>query len=245
MLKNQKMIENKTPPAEQATTQHHLPIATLGIIVITAVLTSLQFFYPVLLPALDRNLEALHAGQWWRLITPRFVNPEIWAQYFLLVILALVGPAVERRYGRLRWLALWLAGGLTGEAVSFAWQPHGAGASVGICGIMGAWLVLLLRRENTASWVPSVMILALIADLVGMAAGNPLFGGLAGTIVAALLIQLRRRESLWHQLTPYLGATGLLGGLILISLRDQHGPPLLVGAGLAALFLLIESKREV
>ncbi len=240
MANNQQVIDNKTPVAEQAAAQHPLPVATAGIIAITAVLTSLQIFYPALLPALDRNLEALRAGQWWRLVTPRFVNPEIWAQYILLAILALVGPVVERRFGSLRWLALWFAGGLTGDVVSFAWQPRGAGASVGICGIIGAWLLLLLRGENREHWVTAVVTLTFTADLVGIAAGSPLFAAAAAAIVASLVIQLRRREALWHRMTPYLGLIGLLGGLILSALQDQHGPPLLVGAGVTALFLLIE-----
>src|SRR4051794_8229350 len=122
-------MEKASLPSNPAAGARRLPIATIAIIGITTIVTSLQFFYPVLLPTLDRNLSALRAGQWWRLITPRFVQPDIWPQYILLVILAIVGPSVERRLGSVRWLVLWLVGGLVGEMVSFAWEPLGAGAS--------------------------------------------------------------------------------------------------------------------
>ena len=240
MEKDQQVTEYQNPEGELHPVSSALPVATISILVISAILTSLQLLYPMLLPALDRNVGALRAGQWWRLVTPRFVNPEIWTQYVLLVILALVGPAVERRHGGLRWLMLWLAAGIVGEVVSFAWQPQGAGASLGICGLMGAWLMLMVRGENTKYWVPSVVSLALTGNLVGMALGNWLLGGGVAVVVASLLIQMHRHDVRWGRLTPVLGMVGLLGGLILTVMHDQHGPPLLVGAGIAAVYMLIE-----
>lgn len=219
--------------------QTRLPIATLSLIVITAIVTSLQWVYPALLPALDRNVDALQAGQWWRLVTPRFVQPAIWPQYILLALLAVTGAPVEQRFGSLWWLVLWLVGGLTGEAVSFAWQPHGAGASVGLCGLIGAWLVLLLRRAPAGAWWVTAVVFAFITDLIGLAAGTPLVAAVAAAIVAALLIQVYQRTGRWPWLTPTLGVAGLIGGLILTGLRDQHGPPLLAGACVAAIILAI------
>lgn len=112
MEEDQQVTEDQIPESKRRPPWDALPVATISIFVISATLTSLRLLYPMLLPALDRNLEALRAGQWWRLVTPRFVNPEIWTQYVLLVILALVGSAVERQYGGLRWLMLWLAAGI-------------------------------------------------------------------------------------------------------------------------------------
>lgn len=230
---------NITPTPSTDTEQHRLPLATITIIVITAVVTTLQLVYPAILLALDRNLAALQAGQWWRLITPRFVQPDIWPQYILLLILALVGPPVERRFGTIRWLILWLAGGLAGEIVSFAWQPQGAGASVGICGIIGAWLVLLLRYEDTGPWPVAVVVLAFLANLVGLTLSTPVLAAIAAAVVASILVMLLRRPGQLGRLGPYLGITGLFAGLLLTALRDQHGPPLLVGAIVAAAMLQI------
>lgn len=235
----QDSLEQTPLPAEQGTARHLLPVATIGVIGITAIVTSLQVVYPALLPALDRNPDAFRAGEWWRLITPRFVQPDIWPQYVLLAILALVGPTVERRYGSVHWLVLWLVGGITGELVSFAWQPRGAGASMGICGIIGAWLVLLLRCEDEGSWPVAVVVFAFVTDLIGVAAGSVVAGAVGAAFVASVLVQLRRRDTLWRRLMPYLGMAGLLGGLILTGLWDQHGPPLLAGAAVAVLSLSI------
>jgi hypothetical protein len=51
-----------------------LPIS-ISIISITAVVTSLQFLFPEIITALDRNKDALLSGEVWRLITPLFVQP--------------------------------------------------------------------------------------------------------------------------------------------------------------------------
>jgi len=220
-----------------------LPVATITIIVITAIITSLQFFYPALLPALDRNLAALQAGQWWRLITPRFVQPDIWPQYLLLAILVVVGPPVERHFGSLWWFVLWLVGGLTGELVSFTWEPQGAGASVGIFGIMGAWLVLLLWRKREPAVIVAMVVFALIVNMIGLALSTPLVAAILAAGVASLINGLLRPAATWQRYAPWLGSAGLLGGVSLTLLRDQHGPPLLAGACVAGLLLYATGRR--
>jgi rhomboid protease GluP len=214
----------------------HSPIATLLIIFVTTLLTGSQILFPALLPALDRNFGAVQAGQLWRLVTPRFVQPDIWPQFVLLAIVAAVGMPVERRYGSLTWIVAWLAGGIAGEVVSYSWQPQGAGASLGLCGVIGAWSFMMLRREEVP-WRVAPVALAFIAYLTGVAAGAVLVGEVGSAIVAGSLIQLRRlRPGLeqWNGLSRPLGVACLCGGLVLTALRDQHGPPLLAGAVITA-----------
>ncbi|MEZ4616027.1 MAG: hypothetical protein R2867_11065 [Caldilineaceae bacterium] len=79
-------------PTVTSTKLSHRAASTVTVLAVTALFTTWQFWNPHLLPLFDSNLAALLAGQWWRLITPRLVQPEIWPQYFLLAILALVGP---------------------------------------------------------------------------------------------------------------------------------------------------------
>ncbi|MEZ4864939.1 MAG: rhomboid family intramembrane serine protease [Caldilineaceae bacterium] len=221
-----------------------LPLATLLVVALTAFITTWQLWNPPLLSLLDRNLAALLAGQWWRLITPRLVQPEIWPQYFLLAILAVVGPSVERQVGSGRWMLFWLIGGLIGELVSFAWAPHGAGASVGICGIIGAWLVLALRQAPVGPWFVAVVVLTFVTELIGMALHSFVGAMVAAGVVAAVLIQVRQRTAYWPRRAPWYGMAGLLGGLILTLLRDQHGPPLLATAALAALLVVNRSTKH-
>jgi hypothetical protein len=52
------------------------PVATAAVLMATAVLTVLQFPFPGVRLALWRDPDALAAGQWWRLVTPLFVQDD-------------------------------------------------------------------------------------------------------------------------------------------------------------------------
>jgi len=56
------------------------PIVAMLMIGGTALITSLQFAFPEILSAFRRNREALLAGEWWRMLTPLFVQASGWKQ---------------------------------------------------------------------------------------------------------------------------------------------------------------------
>jgi len=167
-----------------------IPKVTFLIFLVTVIITGLQFFFPALIPVLERTPEALAARQWWRLITPVFINPEGWRQItFNFLGIAIAGTMVERLFGGRRWLILYFVGGFVGEIAGFAWQPIGAGSSVAVCGLVGALVAWMLSRKR---------------------------------------FQLR-----------FGGIILLTGSLILIALRDLHGPPLIAGT-IMGLFMLFQ-----
>src|SRR5262249_42589206 len=170
-------------------TERRFPAATVSLLAITGLITGLQFVFPEVLAALRRNPEALRAGEWWRVITPLFVHAGGWPGIvFNFTAIAFIGTVVERIYGGKLWLIFYFAGALTGEIAGYAWKPHGAGASVGGAGLLGALAAWLLSRKT------------------------PLQPRIGGAIL-------------------------LLGAVVLTAFRDLHGPPILLGAGIAALVL--------
>jgi rhomboid protease GluP len=65
--------------------------------------------------------------------------------------LAILGPLIERIYGRWRFLALYLGTGIMGNVASFVFgRPNqiGAGASTAVFGLFGVWLVYTYRRRG-------------------------------------------------------------------------------------------------
>ena len=125
-----------------------LPITTIAVFAITAIATTLQYFFP-LLPRFERQPGALGAHEYWRLITPIFFHAEGWRQIvFDFSALAIIGTIVERIFGGRRWLVLYFTAGITGEIAGFAWKPLGAGSSVAICGLLGALGAWLLRNPR-------------------------------------------------------------------------------------------------
>lgn len=114
----------------------------------TVIVTALQFVWPEFLPALRRDAAGLAAGEWWRLVTPLFVQTYgIMQCLFNGVFLAVFLPICERLYGRGVW-AIYFFSGIVGQIVNHRWSPEGGGSSTAAFGLMGALLVYLLRRRS-------------------------------------------------------------------------------------------------
>ncbi len=169
------------------------PVLTAVVLGTTVLCTALRFVIPGLLPAVRRNPDALAAGEWWRLVTPLFVQADPWwATLTVFVGIAIVGVAVERLYGRRDWLLLYFGGGLVGELVGYAWQPNGSGASVAGAGLLGGLCVWLLWRGKSLPlrvriwgvvWLLVGVVLAALHDIHG----PPLcFGACLGALLLFL-----------------------------------------------------------
>jgi membrane associated rhomboid family serine protease len=187
-------MDNGKPCLERAFWRGYWPLVTAAVLLVTGSTSGLQIGYPQVLSALCRDRDGLRAGQWWRILTPLLVHDEGWRQVVLnFLAIAVLGVIVERLYGHFPWLVFYLGAGLVGEIAGYAWQPHGAGASVGGAGLLGALLVWLLVRPGLP-WPARV-------------------GGIFGLLAAALL-------SLLHDIH---GPPILVGGLLSLGfvIRDR------------------------
>jgi rhomboid protease GluP len=166
-----------------------LPIATIVVLAITALVTAMQFVFPPLLPALRRQPTAIAGHGYWRLITALFVHADGWKQIaFNFPAIAVVGVLVERIFGSSHWLILYFVSGVATEFIALRWEPYGGGASIAGAGLLGALAIwLLLKNKRPQDW-----------------------GG-------ALFI--------------------LIGAVVLTYLRNIHGPPIFMGAGMAVVML--------
>jgi len=173
-----------------------IPKATLAVLFITGMVTSLQFFFPVLIVVLERRPGVTALGQWWRLITPILINPEGWSQLvFNLSGIAIVGFLVERVLGSGRWLMLYVTGAVVGQLAGRVWKPIGAGSSVAICGLLGGLAIWLLRREEPIqSRFGGAMILlgALVLTCMRDLHGPPL---VAGAVASGVMLSRDARHA--------------------------------------------------
>ena len=133
------------------------PVVSVLIIGATTLITGLQFAYPEILSMFRRNWDGLASGEWWRLVTPLFVQPQGWIQcatnaFFLLAFV----PLAERVYGT-RLLALYFVPGLVGQIVNYSWNPDGGGTSAAAFGVMGGLLAYVIRHR-AAVHRPCVLI---------------------------------------------------------------------------------------
>jgi rhomboid protease GluP len=90
-------------------------------------------------------------GEWWRLFTSMFIHFGLLHLAFNMFALAMFGPIVERLYGSVNYLLIYIFAGVGGGLASVSWQPNinSAGASGAIFGILGALLAAQLRAGDT------------------------------------------------------------------------------------------------
>ena len=90
------------------------------------------------------------AGEWWRLFTAMFLHFGLLHLALNMWALWEMGRVVERIYGNLTYLAMYLACGVGASLTSLLWHPqvNSAGASGAIFGVFGAFAAYLALRER-------------------------------------------------------------------------------------------------
>jgi len=90
-------------------------------------------------------------GEWWRLFTSLFIHFGIAHLVLNMIALVLFGPLLERLYGSVNYLLIYLLAGIAGSLASLSWRPeiNSAGASGAIFGILGALIAAQLRAGDT------------------------------------------------------------------------------------------------
>jgi membrane associated rhomboid family serine protease len=131
------------------------------------------------------DVHLLH--QYYRPFTAMFLHANFQHIFFNMIALLIVGPAVEVLLGKARFLALYLLAGLGGSVASYLLSPaniYGLGASGAIMGVMGAYVVIGLRRRLPIASVVALLVLNLLIGFTGTIDWRAHLGGLA---VGALL----------------------------------------------------------
>jgi rhomboid protease GluP len=142
-----------------------------------------------LLMALGARVNSLiREGQLWRFVTPIFLHASIPHILFNMYALVAFGAGLERHFGHVRFLTLYILGGFAGNVLSFLLSNgFSVGASTAVFGLVGAEGVFLYQNRG------------LLGNQFGRAIGNVLF------IVAV---------NLALGLTPGIDNWGHVGGLL-------------------------------
>lgn len=164
-------------------------------------------------------------GEVWRLITPVLLHGNLLHIAFNMYALFSLGPVLERHYGHSRFLALYLIGGFTGNALSFVFSPAASlGASTAIFGLVAAEAIFIFRNKNlfggrAQSMLINLVLIILFNLSMGFSVNSGIdnlghLGGLAGGLIFAWtagplykvqpggpsgyeLIDTRTGESIW------------------------------------------------
>ena len=204
------------------------PVVTYTIIAITLLVGIAQFLNPEITNALLFNslylVPDIGLFEPWRIITTALVHGGILHFALNMLVLLMIGRALEPALGATRFLILYLLSAIGGSvAVSLLdFGTSVVGASGAIFGLFGAY-ILLARRSGAD--VTSVIVVVGINLVIGFIPGMGIswqahVGGLiAGLLVALVLHTFRSRQQVVIQYT--LLAVILIGEIILLWLSVQ------------------------
>jgi rhomboid protease GluP len=180
-----------------------VPWVTLALFVVTLAVGAFAVFDDALLDAIRRDLGALRAGEWWRLITPLFgQDGGLSGLIFNLVILLAVGAVVENMFGWRLLLITYFSAGLLSEIAAYTVMlgQGFAGNSVanfGLVGLICAFGVLSgsgARLTGALGLIGGVVLLV-IWDLHGIGFAVGALIGLAIGLVRWLRQRPKARAS--------------------------------------------------
>ncbi|MBQ9033282.1 MAG: rhomboid family intramembrane serine protease [Lachnospiraceae bacterium] len=144
----------------------------------------------------------LDQKEYYRLLTSVFLHSGLYHIGSNMLVQILMGNAVERNLGHIKYLILYLAAGVGGNVISVLYDraqgvnTYSVGASGAVFGVMGALLVLIIRGRKKLRTGSSMLVRAGFAVFYAVYAGfrTPYtdnaahVGGLAfGVVLGALL----------------------------------------------------------
>ncbi len=217
------------------------PVLTITVAVVTVMAGVAALTVPSLLHLATRDLTRLRSGQWWRVLTPVFVQPSGWGQLAFNVLgVVVVGAALEHRFGGASWVMVYLAGGSGTIAVYGAWHPAdtGGGSSAAVAALIGAFLVVI-NVGGQSGWLDWFALLYTVFFAVYLTGLD--LGGLGVSIIAgnlAIIGMFISRRFLRPRVVDRASlVVVLVASVVMTVARDDHGVGLAIGFTLTAMVL--------
>jgi membrane associated rhomboid family serine protease len=173
-------------------------------------------------------------GDWYRLLTSAFLHEPpgsgigLTHIIFNMWALIVVGPALERVLGRVRFLAVYLVSALAGSVFYYLLAPANAaaiGASGAIFGLFGAWFVLARRLRVDSRQIVLLIVLNLAITFIvpGIALQDHVGGLVAGmSLTAAYVYAARANRALIQASATVAWLALIVAGVIL---REENLVP--------------------
>ncbi|WP_327316380.1 rhomboid family intramembrane serine protease [Streptomyces sp. NBC_01235] len=138
-------------------------------------------------------------GQWYRLLTSMFLHGSIIHILSNMLSLWWIGGPLEAALGRARFLALYMASGLAGSALTYLIaEPNQAslGASGAIFGLFGALAVLVRRQRLDMRPIIALLVINLVITFgwSGIAWQAHIGGLVAGVVIGIAMVHAPRER---------------------------------------------------
>lgn len=196
---NQKTIKNEKKLAKIFSPKK--PVITYALIVLNIMVYLFMLLYDTVdqtyFYALANDYEGIQNGQIYRLITSMFLHSDIIHIACNMYALYILGPVVERYYGKTKFLIIYMLSGILGSIFSAAFMSADTisiGASGAIFGLLGSIAYFTYYYRATLQGLLRSQILPVI--LINLALGFMIpgidvsghIGGLIGGILVSMAI---------------------------------------------------------
>jgi rhomboid protease GluP len=164
-------------------TSTRLTFIILGLTILVYLLQTASTYLfgydlPLMLGAKEGDL--IRQGQLWRLITPVLLHGSLLHIGFNMYALFSFGMGLERRFGHVRFLVLYLLAGFAGNVLSFLFSSGiSVGSSTSIFGLLAAEGIFLYQNRKLFGAEAK----RAIGNLVTIAAINLVFGLSSGGLI--------------------------------------------------------------
>lgn len=193
-IKNTEVQERKK---EFSIITYVLIIANIIMYILTAFLSgSILNINSTVLAFLGAKVNTLiEQGQYYRLVTSMFLHGGLIHLAANMYALNIIGPAVEKAFGKVKYILIYFIGGIVGSLCSYRFsEAMSIGASGAIFALLGATLVFLLKMRDKfgKSMVKNILSVIGTNIFIGLVLPNidnfAHIGGLVGGIVVSLAL---------------------------------------------------------
>lgn len=205
---NEKTIKNERKLAKIFSPKK--PVATYVLIVINVLVYIMQLIYGDSIVYLFANNKLLVAnGGFLRLITSMFLHANVVHLFCNMYALLMIGPQVERYYGKFKYLLIYFISGVIGSLFSAAFMAenvYSLGASGAIFGLLGsityftyyyrATLQGLLRSQVVPTIAVNLFISLMIPGIDLLAHIGGLIGGILTSMAIGIGDKNRRADEI-------------------------------------------------
>jgi membrane associated rhomboid family serine protease len=200
------------------------PVITYALIAINVAMFMVESVSPGLKSALVLFAPAVADGDLYRLVTSAFMHYGVAHLLFNMYALWVIGPALEKWLGGLRFTALYALSALGGSVLVYLLSPLNAataGASGAVFGLFGATFVVGKRLNLDTRWVIGLIAINLAFTFV-----IPLLGGqqiswqghigglITGAAITAAYAYAPQQRRTLIQVSATVGLTLLFAALI-------------------------------
>ena len=226
-------LNNKTVEDDKALAKvfrnSDIPLITISLIVINVIVYLLSLIdYNGIVNNFANYYLYVQNGEYYRLITSMFVHANILHLVSNMYALYVVGPIIEKYYGKGKFLLIYLGSGIIGSLFSVVLTNYASvGASGAIFGLFGALLYFGYKYRATldgflrSSIIPTLLVNLLLGFMIPGIDVSAHLGGLIGGLLFSYQTGVVNKEKTKDKINGLIIILILIAFLIFMLIKKQ------------------------